>query len=250
MRKTLRRHRNPANLANLRTAVEEAREVARRVRSDKWLEWCSSFSAHTTLRELWGKLHTATRRIPPRQALQTPHLEAESLALEFARRTHTATLPVELQRTQARLSEARRARIQAAMQSPGNTDTPFTLQELQSTYRTSTDTAPGSDRVTYSMITHLGDAGEKALLQLVNTSWLSGRVPYNWKQADIVPVPKPKEPGKYRPISLTSCLGKTMERMVLRRLQWKLGPLPENLNGFARGIGTAHCIATLLSHVE
>ncbi|XP_076047330.1 uncharacterized protein LOC143028853 [Oratosquilla oratoria] len=195
IRKTLRRHRNPANLANLRTAVEEAREVARRTYT---------------------------------------HCHA----------------PVELQRTQARLSEARRARIQAAIQSPGNTDTPFTLQEPQSTYRTSTDTAPGSDRVTYSMITHLGDAGEKALLQLVNTSWLPGRIPYNWKQADIVPVPKPKESGKYRFISLTSCLGKNMEKMVLRRLQWKLGPPPENLNGFARGIGTAHCIATLLSHVE
>ncbi|XP_076047363.1 uncharacterized protein LOC143028890 [Oratosquilla oratoria] len=38
--------------------------------------------------------------------------------------------------------------------------------------------------------------------------------------------------------------------MVPRRLQRKLGPPSENLNGFARGIGTAHCIATLLSHVE
>ncbi|XP_076052657.1 uncharacterized protein LOC143032075 [Oratosquilla oratoria] len=250
LRKILRRHHNPANLANLRSAVEEAKETARRVRSEKWLEWCQSFSESTTLKELWGKLHIATSRTPPRRAPRAPQCEAENLAQEFARRTHTATLPVELQQRQAMLREPRETRIQAAMGSPGDTDTPFTIHELQASRKRSSDTAPGSDLVTYSMVAHLGDAGEEALLQVVNSSWSCGRLPSNWKRADIVPIPKPREPGKYRPISLTSCLGKTMEKMVLQRLLWKLGPPQENLYGFTKGVGTAQCITTLLSHVE
>ncbi|XP_076062404.1 uncharacterized protein LOC143037740 [Oratosquilla oratoria] len=250
LHKILRRHHNPANLANLLSAVEESKETARRVHSGKWLEWCQSFSEFTTLKEPWSKLHTATSRAPPRRSLRTPQCETESLAQEIARRTHTATLPVELQQRQAMLRQPRRTRVQAAMGCPGDTDTPFTVHELQASCRRSSDFAPGSDLVTYSMVGHLGEADEQALLQVVNSSLTCGRLPAKWKQADIVPIPKPREPGQYRPISLTSCLEKTMERMVLQRQQWKLGPPLENLYGFTKGVGTAQCIATLLSHVE
>ena len=44
--------------------------------------------------------------------------------------------------------------------------------------------------------------------------------------AIIIPVPKLgkviSDPGSYRPISLTSCLCKTMERMINGRLTWYL----------------------------
>lgn len=38
------------------------------------------------------------------------------------------------------------------------------------------------------------------------------------KKKDIAPIPKPKEPVRYRPISLLSCLGKTAKSLVLNRL--------------------------------
>ena len=47
-------------------------------------------------------------------------------------------------------------------------------------------------------------------------------MPENWKIATIVPIAKPdkprEDPNNYRPISLTSCLCKTFEKMVNRRL--------------------------------
>ena len=50
--------------------------------------------------------------------------------------------------------------------------------------------------------------------------------PTSWRIAIIVPVAKPgkvlTDPGSYRPIALTSCLCKTMERMVNSRLTWYL----------------------------
>ena len=51
---------------------------------------------------------------------------------------------------------------------------------------------------------------------------MKGVVPAVWKEAVIIPVPKKgkdkKNPCCYRPISLLSCVGKMLERMVIRRL--------------------------------
>ena len=51
-------------------------------------------------------------------------------------------------------------------------------------------------------------------------------MPTSWKKAVIIPIEKPKKPGdemgSYRPISLTSIIAKTMERMVATRLQYYL----------------------------
>ncbi|KAG0716556.1 hypothetical protein GWK47_009414 [Chionoecetes opilio] len=52
------------------------------------------------------------------------------------------------------------------------------------------------------MLAHAGAAGEAALLALINSSWLAGRLPLAWKEADIQPIPKPREPTRQRPISL------------------------------------------------
>ena len=45
-------------------------------------------------------------------------------------------------------------------------------------------------------------------------------------QPTIIPIPKPgkdpAEPNNYRPIALTSCLYKTLERMINKRLTWFL----------------------------
>lgn len=49
-------------------------------------------------------------------------------------------------------------------------------------------------------------------------------VPTDWKKSIIIPLRKPEKPveaaDSYRPISLTSCLGKVMERIINRRLSW------------------------------
>ena len=48
----------------------------------------------------------------------------------------------------------------------------------------------------------------------------------SWKQATIIPIPKPgkdnTDPSNYRPIALTSCLCKTLERMINTCLIWFL----------------------------
>ncbi|KAG0718417.1 putative RNA-directed DNA polymerase from transposon BS [Chionoecetes opilio] len=100
------------------------------------------------------------------------------------------------------------------------------------------------------MLANVGASGEKAILALINCSWLTGRLPSEWKAADIQPLPKPKEPTKPRPISLMSCTAKTAERMVLTRLQWRLGPFHPHVFGFTKGVGTSDSIMALMSLVD
>ena len=82
--------------------------------------------------------------------------------------------------------------------------------------------APGPDGVTNDMIKHLGPADKKTLLELFNELWKNGTVPVLWKKATIIPIHKKgkdkKDPNSYHPISLLSCLGKLLERVINRRL--------------------------------
>ena len=99
---------------------------------------------------------------------------------------------------------------------------PFLLNELREALNKSNETATGPDGVYYQFLTHLPLDCLKILPQIFNTIWLSGIIPSSWKEAIVVPNPKPNrdlsDPTNYRPIALTSCLCKTTERMVNDRL--------------------------------
>ena len=74
-----------------------------------------------------------------------------------------------------------------------------------------------------------------------------------WEMALVLPFPKPGKdptlPSSYRPIALTSCLCKLMERMVNTRLVWFLertGVLSSSQCGFRR----MHSCIDVLLHLE
>ena len=76
------------------------------------------------------------------------------------------------------------------------------------------------------MLKHLPDTSLETLLNIFNYIWTTGKFPEDWTLATIIPIPKPgkdpAEPNSYRPIALTSCLCKTLERMINKRLTWFL----------------------------
>ena len=69
---------------------------------------------------------------------------------------------------------------------------------------------------------HLPDTSLSVLLKTFNDIWETGNVPKSWKEATIILIPKPGKdnmnPNSYRPIALTSCICKTLERMINERL--------------------------------
>ena len=100
-----------------------------------------------------------------------------------------------------------------------NTDSynlPFTLIELQNSISNSNNSAPGSDEIQYTLLKELPTISLKYLLDIYNNIWISGNISTIWKQVITIPILKkqkdPTNPTSYRPIALTSCTCKTLEK--------------------------------------
>ncbi|ETO01297.1 hypothetical protein RFI_36143, partial [Reticulomyxa filosa] len=82
--------------------------------------------------------------------------------------------------------------------------------------------AQGSDSMHNIMLKNGGNAIVESLALLFKWSYRIGYVPRKWKIANIVPIPKPEKDHtickNYRPISLLSCVGKVLDRIVTMRL--------------------------------
>ena len=81
------------------------------------------------------------------------------------------------------------------------------------------------------------------VIKLFNLIWETGEVPSAWKHVSVIPLLKQgKEAAhanSYRPISLTSQLGKAMEAMVNKRLRHHLETnhlLSEDQSGYRQGL--------------
>eukprot|EP00663_Eupelagonemidae_sp_cell21sb_P002245 gene2245-6517_t len=120
--------------------------------------------------------------------------------------------------------------------------------------------SPGPDTIPNEVLKRLGENGRAVLLRLFNTSWLSEESPVSWRKAIICPVLKRGKPatelGSFRPIALTSCIAKCMERLVATRLQYYLEGgdsdiprLSRNQGGFRRCRSCDEQIARLCQKV-
>ena len=74
-------------------------------------------------------------------------------------------------------------------------------------------------------IKNLGEVALTELLGIMNQSFHSGIVPKIWRHAIIIPILKNGKPASkmisYRPISLTSVVVKTLERLIMDRLYYE-----------------------------
>jgi ribonuclease HI/endonuclease/exonuclease/phosphatase (EEP) superfamily protein YafD len=100
---------------------------------------------------------------------------------------------------------------------------PFQMHELQTAlHDTQVGKAAGPDEVSPEMLKRLPSIATEMLILLFNRCWESGECPQSWREATIVPIlKKEKDPANvssYRPISLTSAVGKLLERMIKNRL--------------------------------
>lgn len=99
----------------------------------------------------------------------------------------------------------------------------ITIAELKNALSHCRDSSPGEDGIGYNMLRALDECNLTDLCNIFNQSFFTGHVPANWKSGLIIPILKPgkikNDPSSYRPITLLSCIGKTMERIIKNRLE-------------------------------
>ena len=84
--------------------------------------------------------------------------------------------------------------------------------------------APGPDGI-HNLLKHLTEDILKILKKILDKIWTSANFPD--QRRALIPIPKPNKdhtnPLNYWPITLTSCLCKVLERMIMTRFTWYLG---------------------------
>ena len=116
---------------------------------------------------------------------------------------------------------------QTDQDSPEYMNCQFNTKEFEEAPKTLKDKkSPGPDKITNEMLEHPVTKAKCKLLGIFNNSWKTGRVPQSLRESDMVPIHKKGKDrantDSYRPISLSSCVGKLMERMINTRLVWHL----------------------------
>ena len=121
---------------------------------------------------------------------------------------------------------------------------PRRLNEIDDALSHGKCSAPGEDGITYQVIRYLNGQicnGINPLQLLFTKVYREGILPKDWKFSIIFPIPK-QDSNQLRPISLTSCLSKVFERILLNRLQFTINDkLSDNLYGFINGRSTKDC---------
>jgi hypothetical protein len=100
---------------------------------------------------------------------------------------------------------------------------PFSLKELNTEIKKlKKQSAVGGDKIHNLYIINASDSFTKQILHLVNETIRQNEIPSEWKTTIVKMIPKKKagstNPKDYRPISITSCLGKLAERLINMRL--------------------------------
>jgi len=111
----------------------------------------------------------------------------------------------------------------------------------------------GPDGVHPIVLKRCADVLATPLSMIFQKSYAEGKIPNDWKLADISPIFKKgskSEPGNYRPISLTSVVSKVMESIIKEEITDVLTDrdwISHNQHGFTHG---RSCLTNLLETLE
>ncbi|KAL3955841.1 hypothetical protein ACCO45_009860 [Purpureocillium lilacinum] len=139
---------------------------------------------------------------------------------------------------------------------PTQADVP--IEEVQDSLLRTGNTSPGADNITVRLLQTAWPAIGKHVQRLYQGCLTIGYHPRRFKEAEVVMIEKPgkrdlSKPRAWRPISLLSCLGKGLERLIARRLAWAsihYGVLqPQQIGGLPKR-SAVDLVAALIHDIE
>ena len=220
-------HRSDEDRLACISASRRASSVIAKAKTEAWQTTCSSLSPRFNPKSVHSLLRSIARS--PSSSSSSPNFpncssprESTSVYAAYLRSHFSVSQPKALRsRARGYLTELRRATY--SMKSHSSFCSPFSLAEFLAVASNLTpSTATGPDKVAYPMLKHLLRSDMDLLLYIFNLSWSSHSFPSIWKTSSIIPIHKMGKPldspASFRPISLTSCVSKLFERIILSRL--------------------------------
>ena len=209
------------------SASRRASSVIANAKTEAWQTTSSFLSPRSNPKSVHSLLRSITGS--PSSSSSSPNFpncffprESDSVYAAYLRFHFSVSQPKALRsRARGYLCELRRATCSVEFHS--SFCSPFSLAEcLAAASNLSSSTATGPDKVVYPMLNHLPRSGMDLLLYIFNLSWSSHSFASIWKTSSIIPIHKMGKPldspATFRPISLTSCVSKLFERIILSRL--------------------------------
>ena len=225
--------RENIDFINFKRLKAKARQTYRQAQKDSWKQYVTKINSETSISKIWKRVNKLRGKyrgvhiptlINNNQVVMEPSKVSNIIAetLSSSSKGLAATDPI----FAAKKEEEERLTIDFTTISNFNYNSPFSLEEMKSALNNSSESSPGEDLISIPIIKHLHPNALKCLLDIYNNIWNSNFFPPEWRQAVVIPFLKPgknlNDPSNYRPIALTSCICKLMERMVNTRLMWYL----------------------------
>ena len=230
-RKQLEANPTVENKINYNRTSAVAKRSLKTAKKQKWEQTCADLDLTKDGSKAWSLLNNLSgdKRKNPKPLTTEKGIIAEEQrkAEQFNRHFAAVNRASKLTDQDKELLRNLKAKERAPQANLNIFEECFTLSELEKAMKKlKLRKSPGPDKIHNEMLTNLGTVGMQVILNLINLTWSSGQIPDMWKLATIKPIlkkGKPEEnPSSYRPISLTSCLGKLAERMINNRLYWWL----------------------------
>ena len=225
-------HRSEAHRFTYIDASRRASSVISRAKSATWQATCSYLSPRFDPRAVFRLLNAISGKKNNSQDPSFPGCSSTLYTVNHYAsylRSHLSQATPRTSRRAERqfMNELRKASCEDASSLHNSFCSPFSLAELSTAIcKLSSSSASGPDQITYPLLKHLPEPAPLLLLSLFNRSWSSHSFPSCWKPTTIIPIHKPGKPSSssysFRPISLTFCISKLFERLILSRLTFHL----------------------------
>ena len=225
----------PSAANSIRAKLIKARtkKLFKQKKRESWKAYISSINVNTPAKKVWNMV----RKINGKNvSSHLHHLKdsngtlitnkeeiANSLGSSIEKSSSSANYSEQFQSIKA-TKEKNKINFKTSLKFKYNKK--FKLRDLKRSLKKSNNSSPGFDQIHYEILRHLPNDTLQILLEIINDIWKSETFPESWREALIISIPKPGKdhfnPINYRPIALTSCICKTVERMVNERLVWYL----------------------------
>ena len=187
-----------------------------------WRQFCSKLNSKTQTQKVWkaikkikgnGSLNSVNHLKVNSKLITNKKEVVEALAINLSKYSLTDNRSSKFQRIKMLKKDVWISLLE-------------TKTELKESLQRANDSATGLDQVCYKLLTHLPNSALSVLLKENNHTWESSCFPPLWCVAVVILIPKSSkdhlDPSNFRPIALTSCLCKMMERMINTHLIWSL----------------------------